>query len=177
MAQRHGAEVVDLDGGSEVADAIRDRTDGRGTDSVIDAVGMEAHGSPAAKLAQRVATVLPDVAGQKLMKTAGVDRLAALHLAIDAVRRGGTISLSGVYGGAADPLPMLTLFDKGVRLAMGQAHVRQWTDRLLPLATDDADPLGVLDLATHRLPLSAAPEAYEMFQHKRDGAIKVLLTP
>jgi threonine dehydrogenase-like Zn-dependent dehydrogenase len=177
MAQRHGAEVVDLDGGSEVADAIRDRTDGRGTDSVIDAVGMEAHGSPAAKLAQRVATVLPDVAGQKLMKTAGVDRLAALHLAIDAVRRGGTISLSGVYGGAADPLPMLTLFDKGVRLAMGQAHVRQWTDGLLPLATDDADPLGVLDLATHRLPLSAAPEAYEMFQHKRDGAIKVLLTP
>jgi threonine dehydrogenase-like Zn-dependent dehydrogenase len=177
MAQRYGAEVLDLGDGSGVADAIRDRTDGRGTDSVIDAVGMEAHGSPAGRLAQRVAAVLPDVAGRTLMRTAGVDRLAALYLAIDAVRRGGTISLSGVYGGAADPLPMLTLFDKGVRLAMGQAHVRQWTDTLLPLVTDEADPLGVLDLATHRLPLAEAPEAYDMFQHKRDGAIKVLLTP
>jgi threonine dehydrogenase-like Zn-dependent dehydrogenase len=177
MAQRYGADVLDLGDGSGVADAIRERTDGRGTDSVIDAVGMEAHGSPAGRLAQRVAAVLPDAAGRKLMKTAGIDRLAALYLAIDTVRRGGTISLSGVYGGAADPLPMLTLFDKGARLAMGQAHVRRWTDTLLPLVTDEADPLGVMDLATHRLPLAAAPEAYEMFQHKRDGAIKVLLTP
>jgi threonine dehydrogenase-like Zn-dependent dehydrogenase len=110
------------------------------------------------------------------MRTAGVDRLAALHAAIDAVRRGGTVSLSGVYGGTASPMNMLQLFDKQVQLRMGQANVHRWVPDLLPLLTDD-DPLGVDDFATHRLPLEAAPQAYATFQRKQDGMVKTLLQP
>jgi threonine dehydrogenase-like Zn-dependent dehydrogenase len=111
-----------------------------------------------------------------MIERAGVDRLAVLHLAIDAVRRGGTISLSGVYGGMVDPMPMMDLFDKQIQLRMGQANVRRWVEDILPLLDGD-DPLGVEDLATHKLPLDEAPRAYEMFQRKEDGAIKVLLEP
>jgi threonine dehydrogenase-like Zn-dependent dehydrogenase len=114
---------------------------------------------------------------QKLMQTGGVDRLAALHFAIDVVRRGGTISLSGVYGGMADPLPMLTLFDKQIQLRMGQANVKRWIDDIMPLVAGDGDPLGVEGFATHRLPLDAAPDAYERFQRKEDNHFKVLLQP
>jgi threonine dehydrogenase-like Zn-dependent dehydrogenase len=138
---------------------------------------MEAHGSPVGKLAQTMAGVVPKMMAQKMMEKAGLDRLAALHLAIDLVRRGGTVSLVGVYGGQADPMPMLSLFDKQVQLRMGQANVKRWVDDLMPLVTDDSDPLGVETFATHRVPLSDAPMAYEMFQKKQDGAIKVLFTP
>jgi threonine dehydrogenase-like Zn-dependent dehydrogenase len=120
--------------------------------------------------------LLPNAVAEKLMQNAGVDRLSALHHAIDIVRRGGTISVIGVYGGMADPLPMLTLFDKQIALRMGQANVRRWVDDILPLLTDD-DPLGVDGFATHRLPLSEGPRAYDMFQKKQDGAAKVVLTP
>ena len=96
---------------------------------------------------------------------------------IDAVCRSGSISLSGVYGGTASPLNLLKMFDKGIQLKMGQAHVKRWIDDLMPLVTDDSDPLGVEDLATHRIPLEEAPHGYEMFQKKQDGAIKVLLQP
>ena len=105
-----------------------------------------------------------------------MDRLAALYSAIDIVRRGGTISLIGVYGGMADPLPMLTLFDKQMTLRMGQANVKSWVDDIMPLLTDD-DPLGVDNFATHVLPLDEAPHAYEIFQKKQDGAVKVMLNP
>ena len=176
-AARRGIHTIDLGRlDSSLGDAIRDLTDGRGTDSVIDAVGMEAHGSPAAKLAQQVTGILPDALAKRLMQTAGVDRLSALYSAIDVVRRGGTISLIGVYGGMADPLPMLTLFDKQITLRMGQANVKKWVDVLMPLLTDD-DPLGVDTFATHHLPLSAAPEAYEHFQKKEEGMIKVVFNP
>ncbi|MBA9006112.1 zinc-dependent alcohol dehydrogenase [Thermomonospora cellulosilytica] len=177
MARRHGIEVLDPGRADVAGDEIRDMTDGRGTDAVIDAVGMEAHGSPGAKLAQTMTGLMPDRAAAGLMQRAGVDRLAALNQAIDIVRRGGTISIIGVYGGMTDPLPMLRLFDKGVTLRMGQAHVKRWIDDLMPLVTDPADPLGTEDLATHRLPLDQAPHGYEIFQKKRDGAIKVLLKP
>ncbi|MEV0129202.1 zinc-dependent alcohol dehydrogenase [Dactylosporangium sp. NPDC050688] len=176
-ARANGVEVIDLTQVDDVADAIRDLTDGRGADSVIDAVGMEAHGSPVGKLAQTVTGFLPDVVATKLIEKAGVDRLAALHLAIDAVRRGGTISLSGVYGGTADPLPMMVLFDKQIQLRMGQANVKRWVPQILPLLTGDADPLGVESFATHRLPLEAAPGAYQRFQEKKEGVVKVLLQP
>jgi threonine dehydrogenase-like Zn-dependent dehydrogenase len=83
----------------------------------------------------------------------------------------------GVYGGQADPLPMLKMFDKGIRLAMGQAHVKRWIPDLLPLVQDDADPLGVMDLETHALPLEEAAHGYDIFQRKADGAIKVVLKP
>jgi threonine dehydrogenase-like Zn-dependent dehydrogenase len=175
-ARRNGVEVLDLNEHDDLAETIRSLTGGRGPDAVIDAVGMEAHGSPAGKLAHQLTTLLPDALAAKLMETGGVDRLAALYLAIDAVRRGGTISLSGVYGGMADPMPMLTMFDKQLQLRMGQANVKRWVDDILPLLTDE-DPLGVDGFATHRLPLAEGPAAYEMFQQKRDGAVKVLLSP
>jgi threonine dehydrogenase-like Zn-dependent dehydrogenase len=177
LAARHGVETLDLLGHDSVPDALRARTAARGPDAVIDAVGMEAHGAPFGKLAQDLASLLPDVVAAKLVEKAGVDRLAVLNLAIDTVRRGGTISLSGVYGGQLDPLPMMDLFDKQITLRMGQANVRRWIDDLLPLVTDQADPLGVEQLATHRLPLTDAPHAYEIFQKKQDGAIKIVLAP
>ena len=99
-----------------------------------------------------------------------------MHSAIDIVRRGGTISLIGVYGGMADPMPLMTMFDKQIQLRMGQANVKRWVDDLMPLLTD-ADPLGVDTFATHRLPLSEAPHAYEIFQKKQEGAVKIVLKP
>ncbi|WP_242884712.1 zinc-dependent alcohol dehydrogenase [Actinomadura litoris] len=177
MARRHGVEVLDPTRTDDVPEAIATLTDGRGADSVIEAVGMEAHGSPVAKVAHTLTGLLPDRAAAPLMGRVGVDRLAALNQAIDSVRRGGTISVIGVYGGMADPLPMLQIFDKGLTLRMGQAHVKRWIDDLMPLVAGDADPLGVMDLATHRLPLTAAAHGYEIFQKKQDGAIKVLLSP
>ena len=152
-------------------------TDGRGADSVIDAVGMEAHGAPVAKLLQEAAGLLPDTAAQIMIEKAGVDRMSALYSCIDSVRCGGTISISGVYGGAMDPISMMQPFDTQVQLRMGQANVRRWTDDILPLLTGDGDPLGTEDLATHKLPLAEAPHGYEIFQKKEDGAIKVLLEP
>ena len=175
MAARHGIEV--LEGGEGVVEELRERTDGRGPDSVVDAVGMEAHGSPVAGTAQAAVGMLPSSLARTAMETAGVDRLSALYTAIDAVRRGGTISLSGVYGGMKDPMPMLTLFDKQVQMRMGQCNVQHWTDDLLPLVDDPSDPLGVLDLKTHTAPLADGPEMYEKFQKKQDGCIKVVLKP
>jgi threonine dehydrogenase-like Zn-dependent dehydrogenase len=176
-ARERGAEVLDFTQfNGDLGDKVRDMTDGRGPDSVIDAVGMEAHGAPVAKAAHQLVGMLPDAIGEKIMEVAGIDRMAAFNAAIDIVRRGGTISLIGVYGGQADPLPMLTLFDKQVQLRMGQANVKRWADDIMPLLSDD-DPLGVDEFATHKVPLSEAPRAYEMFQKKEDGAVKVLFQP
>jgi threonine dehydrogenase-like Zn-dependent dehydrogenase len=176
VSQR-GAETIDLrEHPKDLGDIVRDLTDGRGADSVIDAVGMEAHGSPTGKAAHAITAMLPDALAKPMMKTAGVDRLAAIYAAIDAVRRGGTVSLSGVYGGEADPLPLLTMFDKQIQLRMGQANVRRWVDDILPLLVDD-DPLGVDSFATHHLPLDEAPHAYDIFQKKTDGAVKVVFRP
>ncbi len=177
-ARERGVEVLDLrefeDG--DLSAAVQELTDGRGPNSVIDAVGMEAHGAPGAKLAQDLTGYLPDSVAERLMKKAGIDRLHALHLAIELVRRGGTLSISGVYGGMADPMPMLTLFDKQVQIRMGQANVWRWVDDILPLLTDE-DPLGVDGFATHHVPLADAPEAYKKFQDKSDGAVKILFRP
>ncbi|MFF8926255.1 zinc-dependent alcohol dehydrogenase [Streptomyces longwoodensis] len=174
-----GVETFDLrsfDSEKELVEAIRDETDGRGPDAVIDAVGTEAHGSAVAKLVQNAAAVMPRKLSGPMAERFSVDRLAALYTAIELVRRGGTLSLSGVYGGMADPLPLLTMFDKQIQLRMGQANVRRWADDILPYLTDE-DPLGVDEFATHRVPLSEAPQAYEMFQRKQDGAVKVLMQP
>jgi len=176
-ARLNGVQVLNLtDHEDDLAEVIRAMTEGRGTDSVIDAVGMEAHGAPIGEIAQKLTGLLPDSISEKLMQTAGVDRMSALYLAIDIVRRGGTISLSGVYGGMADPMPMLTLFDKQIQLRMGQANVWNWVEDILPLLTDD-DPLGVDNFATHRVPLTEAPQAYETFQDKKDGAVKMVFQP
>jgi threonine dehydrogenase-like Zn-dependent dehydrogenase len=175
-ARANGIEVLDTSDQDDIGDALRGLTDGRGPDSVIDAVGMEAHGAPYGKAAQQLVGLIPDAIAAKMMEKAGVDRLSVVNAAIDSVRRGGTISLSGVYGGMVDPLPLLTMFDKQVNLRMGQANVKRWIGDIMPLLEDE-DVLGVDDFATHRLPLDSAPEAYETFQKKQDGAIKIVLQP
>ncbi|MFJ6279638.1 Threonine dehydrogenase [Arthrobacter subterraneus] len=175
MAERHGIETIEFS--KETGDVLREMTNGRGPDAVLDAVGMESHGSPVGAFAQHAVGLLPDALAKKAMETAGVDRLNVLHAAIDSVRRGGTVSLSGVYGGTASPMPLLTMFDKQIQTRMGQCNVRRWTDQLLPIVEDPSDPLGVMDLKTHEVPLSEAPGAYSMFQKKQDGCIKVVLKP
>jgi threonine dehydrogenase-like Zn-dependent dehydrogenase len=172
-----GAETIDMSEVDGVADQVREMTDGRGADAVIDAVGMEAHGSPVAEAAQKALALLPKKVQEKLMLSVGTERLAALHSAIDSVRRGGTISISGVYGGATDPLPMFQLFDKQVQMRMGQANVRRWSDDILALLQQDEDVLGVETFATHHLPLDEAPEAYKSFRDKQGGMVKVVFTP
>jgi threonine dehydrogenase-like Zn-dependent dehydrogenase len=176
-ARQRGVETLDFSEIDDIGEAIRDMTDGRGPDSVIDAVGLEAHGSGVAKAMQQMTGLLPDSLGAAMMKKAGVDRLAAFQAAIDIVRRGGTISLIGVYGGEADPLPMLTLFDKQVQIRMGQANVKRWVPDIMPLLAEGSDPLGVEGFHSHRVPLAEAPAAYEAFQKKEQGAVKVLLKP
>ena len=175
-ARRNGIQVIDTTNQADVVAQVRDLTDGRGPDAVIDAVGMEAHGSPLASLAQKATAVVPDAVMEKVMQVVGVDRLAALNTAIEAVRRGGTISLSGVYGGATDPLPLMRMFDKQIQLRMGQANVWRWVPDILPLLLD-GDPLGVDDFATHRVSLEDAPQAYMNFREKQDGTVKVLIQP
>jgi threonine dehydrogenase-like Zn-dependent dehydrogenase len=176
-ARSHGVDAIHLEEHDDIPELVREKTGGRGPESVIDAVGMEAHGAPIGKLAHRLAGLLPDVAAQKLIETAGIDRLSALHLAIELVQRGGTVSLSGVYGGAASPMPLIQMFDKQINLRMGQANVKRWIDDLMPLLSGDEDPLGVDRFATHHVPLNEAPHAYEIFQKKQDGAFKILLKP
>ncbi len=171
-----GGEVLDLTEHDDLPGAIREMTDGRGPESVIDAVGMEAHGSPVAGIAHKLAGLLPDKIAQPVMENMGVSKLAALYSAIEIVRRGGTISLSGVYGGAADPLPTLQLFDKQIQVRQGQANVKHWVDDILPMLTDE-DPLSVDSFATHHLPLTAAPDAYGHFQKKEEGMVKVVFNP
>ncbi|TQL68015.1 threonine dehydrogenase-like Zn-dependent dehydrogenase [Nocardioides albertanoniae] len=172
-----GAETVDMESVDDVAERVRDLTDGRGADAVIDAVGMEAHGSPVAETSQKALGMLPRKVQEVVMLNAGSDRLAALLTAIDAVRRGGTISISGVYGGAASPLPMFQMFDKQIQLRMGQANVRRWTDDILELLENDEDVLGVESFATHHLPLEDAPDAYRKFRDKEDSMVKVVFQP
>ena len=174
-AREYCDDIVDLRK-EDAEEIVMSYTDGRGVDAVIDAVGMEAHGSPVAEAAQTASGFLPSPVGRVVMKHAGVDRLAALNSAISLVRRGGTISIVGVYGGAADPINMMTLFDKQIQLRMGQANVKRWVPDIMPLLTDE-DPLGVEQFATHRLPLSSAPDAYETFQKKQDGMVKAVLKP
>jgi threonine dehydrogenase-like Zn-dependent dehydrogenase len=175
-ARRNGITVIDTTTQADVVAQVRDLTDGRGPDAVIDAVGMEAHGSPVASALQKATAIVPDSIMAKVMQVAGIDRMAALNTAIEAVRRGGTISLSGVYGGATDPMPLMRMFDKQIQLRMGQANVWRWVPDILPLLLE-GDPLGVDDFATHRVPLEQAPEAYANFREKKDGAVKVLIQP
>jgi threonine dehydrogenase-like Zn-dependent dehydrogenase len=163
LARDWGAEVIDFSDVDDVTNAVWELTKGRGTDSVIDAVGMEAAGSLAD-------SVLATIKAQP-------DKLVALHHALGVCRRGGTVSLSGVYVGAFPMFPIGDLFDKQISLRMGQANVKRWIDDLLPLVEDPADPLGVATFASHHLPISEAPEAYKKFQEKQDGYFKVVLEP
>ena len=172
-----GAEIVDMETVDDVAAALLELTGGRGPDGILEAVGMEAHGTPGQTAAMKAVGLLPDVLAKPLIEKAAVDRLAALYTAFNGVRRGGTVSISGVYGGMQDPMPMMTMFDRGITVRMGQCHVKRWIDEIWPVLMADGDPLGVESLATHRLPLAEAPGAYDMFQKKQDGCVKVVLKP
>lgn len=162
MASRHGVQTIDFSAVDSVRDVILDLTDGRGVDSVIDAVGMEAGGSFVGSILQATKIQL--------------DRARALREAMSAIRRGGTLSISGVYVGPIQAFPLGDLFDMQIQIRMGQANVRRWVDDIMPLLTDE-DPLGTGDLKTHEMPLNEAPRAYDIFQKKRDGTIKVVLKP
>ena len=177
LARRHGIAVLDERTVDDVPAAIVEMTGGRGVDGVVDAVGMEAHGTPFQAFALAAAGKLPGPLARKAAETMGVDRMGAMRTAFASVRRAGTISLIGVYGGQADPFPMMNLFDKGVTIRMGQAHVKRWVDDIMPALTGDDDPLGTQDLTTHALALEQAPHGYEIFQKKQDGCIKVVLKP
>lgn len=177
LAKSWGVETVDRRTVKDVAATLQEMTDGRGPDSVVDAVGMEAHGNPISEKIVAGAARLPKKLGQAAFEKVGIDRLEVLHTAINAVRRSGTVSLSGVYGGMADPMPMMTMFDKGITMRMGQCHVKHWTDDLLAIASEPDDTLGLETFATHHVSLEDAPEAYKMFQEKSDGCIKVVLKP
>ncbi len=163
LAEKWGAETIDFGAVDDVTDAIWELTDARGVDSGIDAVGMEAAGSTADSVLAAI-KVQPD-------------KLVGLRNCVGSIRRGGTLSVSGVYAGHYPLFPLGDLFDKQIAIRMGQANVRRWIDDILPLVTADDDPLGTESLATHRLPLDQAPHGYEIFQKKQDGAIKVVLKP
>ena len=176
-AKALGATVLDWSAEKDVAESVRELTNGRGADGVLEAVGMEAHGSPVAEKVIGVTSRLPKRVARAAIETAGIDRLSALHLAVRCVRRGGTVSVSGVYGGAASPMPLMDIFDKGLTMRFGQCHVRAWTDGLLELAELSNDPLELEGFATHHAPLEDAAEMYAVFQEKQDGCIKVILEP
>jgi threonine dehydrogenase-like Zn-dependent dehydrogenase len=162
MARRHGIDTVDVRDVDDVTDAVFAFTGG-GADSVIDAVGMEASGSFPEPLLQAT-KVQPD-------------RLVALRNALGSVRRGGTVSIVGVYIGHYPLFPIGDLFDKQVTIRQGQANVRRWIDELVPLVADPSDPLGLADFVTHRRPLTEAPGAYDAFRSKADEVFKVVLDP
>ena len=162
MAASHGAEVVNFEEVDDDATAVRELSGGRGVDAAIDAVGMEAAGSKLDRVLE--ATKIQ------------MDRTEALRSCMGSIRRGGTLSISGVYIALEQNFPLGDLFDKQLQIRMGQANVRRWVPEILPLLGDD-DPLGTEDLATHLLPLEEAPRGYEIFQKKEDGAIKVVLQP
>jgi threonine dehydrogenase-like Zn-dependent dehydrogenase len=176
-AASHGVEVVDAVDVDDVPAAIQEMTGGRGADRVVDAVGMEAHGSRIAELATTAVTALPRPVAAAMERTIGVDRTAALRDALASVRRGGTMSIAGVYGGAADPVNMMKLFDRQVTIRTGQANVRRWSEELFDLLYDNEDVFGVETLASHHLPLEDAPDAYRKFRDKEDGYLKVVLRP
>jgi threonine dehydrogenase-like Zn-dependent dehydrogenase len=162
MASRHGVQTVDYSAVDSVRDVILNLTDGRGVDSAIDAVGMEAGGSLVGSILQSTKLQL--------------DRASALRESMSALRRGGTLSLTGVYTGPIQAFPLGDLFDMQIQLRMGQANVWRWVEDIVPLLNDD-DPLGVEDLKTHEMPLEDATLGYEIFQKKQDGAIKCVLKP
>jgi threonine dehydrogenase-like Zn-dependent dehydrogenase len=140
-------------------------TGGIGPDACIDAVGMEAHGAGIDYYYDKI----------KTMAYMATDRVVSLRQAIRSCRKGGIVSVPGVYGGFADKVPLGAAFNKGLRLKMGQTHVHKYLPRLLRhIENGDIDPSFVV---THRVPLDEAPAMYETFRDKKDGCIKVVLKP
>ncbi len=164
MAAAAGADTVDFSQ-EDVTERLREMTGGRGPDACIDCVGLEAYGRS------------PDAIYDRARTTLGMatDRPTALRQAVRACRKGGVVSIPGVYGGFVDKLPLGSAFNKGLTFKMGQTHVQRYMELLLQLVVQGRiDPSFVI---THRVPLEFAPEAYDLFKHKRDGCVKVVMTP
>lgn len=168
MAKRSGAEVLNYEevgGILDIVEALRELTGGRGPDACIDAVGMEAHGTglewwyDRAKQAIRLET----------------DRPIALRQAIQACRKGGTVSIPGVYGGFIDKMPMGAAFGKALTLRMGQTHMHNYLAPLL--ARIEKGEIDLSFIITHRMTLDEAPHAYDIFRNKQDDCLKVVLSP
>ncbi|MDB5259043.1 MAG: theronine dehydrogenase-like Zn-dependent dehydrogenase [Candidatus Taylorbacteria bacterium] len=169
MARQSGAETIDYEANEEVFDTLKAMTDGRGPDSCIDAVGMEAHGHGGAN------TIMNVLDKAKQAVRLETDRPTALRQVIHACRKGGTVSIAGVYGGFVDKFPIGIGFNKGLTFKMGQTHVHKYIPLLLEkIEKGEIDPSFVI---THRLRLEDAPKAYEIFRNKEDGCIKVVLKP
>jgi threonine dehydrogenase-like Zn-dependent dehydrogenase len=159
------AETLNYEVVEDVVEELKQRTGGRGPDACIDAVGTEAHGTTLDARYDRV----------KLAVRLGTDRAHALRQAIQACRKGGTVSIPGVYGGVLDKIPLGAAFAKGLTFRMGQTHVHRYLRPLLDrIARGDIDPTFVI---SHRMPLSRAPEAYRMFNDKTDDCTKIVLDP
>ncbi len=166
--EKGGAEVIDYEQVSSVPDTLKEITGGRGPDACIDAVGLEAnghHGHPLQYSYDRI----------KQTFMAETDRPIALREAILSCRNGGTVSIPGVYGGFVDKIPMGSVMNRSLTFRTGQTHVQRYMQPLLErVQKGEIDPSYVI---THRLPLEKAPEAFEIFDHKEDECIKVVLTP
>ena len=164
MARDAGATTIDIHD-EYVFDRLRDVTGGIGPDVCIDAVGMESHGYSPDSFYDKIKTMA-------MMET---DRPHVLRQAIHCCRKGGTLSIPGVYGGLGDKIPLGAMMNKGLTIKTGQTHVHRYVPKLLYLIREGKiDPSFVV---THRMPLTQAPQGYEMFQEKRDGCIKVVLDP
>jgi len=165
MAREKGrAETIDLTR-DDVFDRLKTMTGGLGPDACIDAVGLEAHG----------ATLDAYIDKAKAAAFLATDRPNALRQAIHACRKGGTVSIPGVYGGLLDKVPFGAAFQKGLTMKMGQTHVMRYMKPLLDrIERGEIDPSFVI---THRVPLEHAPQAYRVFRDKQDHCIKVVLNP
>jgi threonine dehydrogenase-like Zn-dependent dehydrogenase len=164
-AEQGQAETFNYETAGDVVEALKQLTGGRGPDACIDAVGMEAHSTGVDKVYDRTMQAM----------RMQFDRPHVLREAIQACRKGGTVSIPGVYGGFIDKVPMGAAFNKGLTFKMGQTHMMNYMRPLLELIERDAiDPTFII---THRLPLDDAPAAYKAFRDKQDGCIKVVLKP
>jgi threonine dehydrogenase-like Zn-dependent dehydrogenase len=165
LAESAGAVTINLDTTEDVVEKLKELTGGRGPDSCIDAVGIEAHGTGVSGAYDRL----------KFSLHLETDRPNALRQAIQACRKGGVVSIPGVYGGFIDKLNMGAAFAKGLTFRMGQTHVHRYLEPLLKrIENGEIDPSFVI---SHRIPLEKAPEAYKTFRDKQDECTKVVMKP
>ena len=163
-AEQGGAEVINIVG-TDVVEELKQRTGGRGPDACIDAVGLEAHGSD----------IISGIDTFKQKTRLNTDRPSALRQAIQACRKGGTVSVPGVYGGFLDKFPFGAAFAKGLTFKMGQTHMQRYLRPLLDrIEQGQIDPSYII---THRMQLDDAPHGYDIFKHKEDQCLKVILKP
>ncbi len=162
LAKRCGAQVINFDE-VNVREALLEMTGGIGPDACIDAVGLESHGYSADNVLDKAKAALSLV----------TDRIHGLRQVILACRKGGRISMPGVYGGVADKFPIGALMEKGLSVKSGQTHVQRYSGKLLDMILNDE--LDTTFLISHRLPLEEAPQGYRMFKERQNEVTKVVL--